>query len=129
MPLPVDQALYDTWAAMVGDLRRLVRGEEGLAAADLVKLGEERPDRVPKGYIDLGGMLAHPHDIVLTSRDVEALDRGRDTEAMMSALLGDHYVASMRPSPLPGRLARMKGEIERREEGLERKLRYLFWLN
>jgi hypothetical protein len=129
MPLPVDQALYDTWEAMVGDLRRLVRGEEGLAAADVVKLGEERPKHMPKGYIDVGGMLAHPRDIVLTSRDIEALDRASDTEAMMSAVLGDNYVPSMRASPLPSRLARMKGEIERREEGLERKLRYLFWLN
>jgi hypothetical protein len=129
LPLPVDQPLYDTWEAMIGDLRRLVRGEEGLAVADLVKLGEDPPHDVPRGYIDVGGMLSHPHDIVLTPRDVEALDRGSDPEAMLSALLGDHYVASMRPSPLPGRLARMKGEIARHEEGLERKLRYLFWLN
>ena len=129
MPLPVDQALYDTWAAVVGDLRKLVRGEEGLAAADVVKLGDGRPGHGPRGYVDVGGMLAHPHDIVLTSRDLDTIDRARDMEAMMSALLGDHYVPSMRPSPLPGRLSRMKGEIERREEGLERKLRYLFWLN
>jgi len=125
----VDQALYDTWEAVVSDLRRLVRGEEGLAAADLVKLGGEGPHHVPKGYVDVGGMLSHPHDIVLTSRDIEALDESRDPDAMMSAVLGDHYVSSMRPSPLPGRLARMKSEIERREEGFERKLRYLFWLN
>jgi hypothetical protein len=129
MPLPVDQPLYDTWEAVVGDLRRLVRGEEGLAVADVVKLGEDRPRHLPRGYIDVGGMLSHPRDIVLTSKDVQTLDEGRDPEAMLSALLGDHYVASMRPSPLPGRLARMKGEIERDQDRLERKLRYLFWLN
>jgi hypothetical protein len=60
---------------------------------------------------------------------MEAIDRGSDPGAMLSAVLGDHYVASMRPSPLPGRLARMKREIDRHEEGLERKLRFLFWLN
>jgi hypothetical protein len=35
----------------------------------------------------------------------------------------------MKASPLPGRLRRMKSEIDRREEPLERKLRYLFWIN
>jgi hypothetical protein len=129
MPLPVDQPLYDTWEAVVGDLRRLVRGDEGLAVADLVALDEDHPSHVPRGFIDLGGLLSRPHDVSLTTRDVETLDEGHDPEAMLSALLGDHYVASMRPSPLPGRLARMKREIERHEEGLERKLRYLFWLN
>lgn len=32
-------------------------------------------------------------------------------------------------SPLLGRLQRMKGEIDRGHESLERKLRYLLWLN
>jgi hypothetical protein len=129
MPLTADQALYDTWEAVLGDLRRLVRGEEGLFVADLIALGDERVQRMPKGYIDIGSMLAHPHDISLTASDIKKLDRGRDVEGMMSALLGDHYVASMKPSPLPRRLLRMKGEIDRDEERLERKLRYLFWLN
>jgi hypothetical protein len=35
----------------------------------------------------------------------------------------------MKPSPLPKRIARMKGEVERSEETFGRKLRYLFWLN
>ena len=129
IPLAVDQGLYDTWEGVLGDLRRLVRGEEGLLVADLLALGDQRVERTPKGYLDIGGMLAHPHDITLSARDLERLDRRGDIGAMMSALFGDHYVATMKPSPLPRRLLRMKGEIDRREEGLERKLRYLFWLN
>jgi hypothetical protein len=35
----------------------------------------------------------------------------------------------MKPSPLPRRLERMKGEVERGDESLERKLRYLLWVN
>jgi hypothetical protein len=35
----------------------------------------------------------------------------------------------MRPSGLPKRLERMHHEVERGEERLERKLRYLLWLN
>jgi hypothetical protein len=45
------------------------------------------------------------------------------------ALFGEAYVPEMRASPLPRRLLRMKGEVDRHEEGWERKLRYLFWLN
>jgi hypothetical protein len=35
----------------------------------------------------------------------------------------------MLPSKLIGRITRMKKEIDRGEESVERKLRYLFWLN
>lgn len=128
MPLPVDQALYDTWEGVLGDLRRLVRGDDGLAVADLVALGDEH-ERAPRGYIDIGGLFSRPHDITLTARDMKRLDRVDDVEGMLSAIFGDRYVASMKPSPLPKRLLRMKGEIDKREEGLERKLRYLFWIN
>jgi hypothetical protein len=38
-------------------------------------------------------------------------------------------VKRMRPSPLPRRLDRMKAEVDRGEESLDRKLRYLFWIN
>jgi len=129
MPLPVDQGLYDTWEAVLGDLRRLVRGEEGLSAADLLTLSGEEHEGRPHGYVDLGHMLSYPHDVTLHVRDLERLERGRDLDGILASLLGDNYVPSMKPSPLPGRLLRMKGQIDRREEGLERKLRYLFWLN
>jgi len=128
MPLPVDQALYDTWEGVLGDLRRLVRGEEGLAVADLVALGGERATNA-RGFIDVGAMLDHPHDITLAPRTIERASRKRDAGALVSAIFGDHHVASMKASPLPKRLLRMKGELDRHEDELERKLRYFFWLN
>jgi hypothetical protein len=39
------------------------------------------------------------------------------------------YRTSTKPLPLLGRLQRTKGEIDHGHESLERKLRYLLWLN
>jgi hypothetical protein len=127
MPLAVNQALYDTWEGVVGDVRRLVNGEEGLSIAAVFSLAGE--DGAPGGYLDIGRMLREPRDLVI---DLDAIRRGarhRGDEGALRGLLGDYYVEKMRPSPLTGRLARMKGEIDRREEDLGRKLRYLVWLN
>jgi hypothetical protein len=74
-------------------------------------------------------MLSRPRDITLDLDELRRMERRRDLDRALSALLGDHYVRGMPPSPLPRRLLRMKGEIEHSEKGLERKLRYLFWLN
>jgi hypothetical protein len=129
LPLPVDQALYDTWGSVVGDVRRLVRGDEGLRVTDMLALVGERVPRPPRGYLDVGHMLSHPRDFVL---DLDALDRladQEDFEGMTAAALGDHYVREMKPSPLPGRLLRMKSEVDRHQEAMGRKFRYLLWLN
>lgn len=129
MPLPVDQALYDTWEAVVGDLKRLVNGEEGLSVADVLTLTGEHVKNPPKGYLDVGRMLSHPKDIVLNLEDLERLDHEHDAEGLMTSMLGEYYVQSIKPSPLPFRLLRMKREVDRSEGELERKLRYLFWVN
>jgi hypothetical protein len=129
MPLPMDAALYDTWAHVVLDAQRLVEGEEGLSVADVFTLANEKPRKMPRGYLDIGSMLAHPKDIVLDLRELDALDESRDVEGALKSVLGRHYVASMKPSPLTKRLIRMKGEIDTQEGELERKLRYLFWIN
>lgn len=129
IPLPVDDALYETWEGVVGDLRRLVNGEEGLALADLLTLAEERTERPVHGYLDVGRLLAHPKDIELDIDEIERLARRRDTQGALVGFLGDGYSATMKPSPLPRRLLRMKGEIDRQDEAFERKLRYLLWLN
>jgi hypothetical protein len=47
----------------------------------------------------------------------------------MKVVFGEYYRTDIKPSPLAGRLQRMKGEVDRGQEGLSRKLRYLFWLN
>ncbi len=129
MPLPVDRALYDTWEGVLGDLRRLVEGEEGIAVADLLTLAGERVKRPPRGYLDIGEMLAHPGDIVLDVGQLDRIDDAGDLERLLSTTFGDKYAREMKPSPLPRRLLRMKGEIDEHEDELERKLRYLFWLN
>ena len=129
MPLPVDQALYDTWAGVVGDLQRLVRGEEGIAVADLAALLDERDLAGVRGYIDVGAMLSKPRDITLDERELRRLDRGVDVPTALRSVFGDYYVDRMRPSPLPKRLSRMKGEVDAHQEEIEHKLRYLFWLN
>ncbi|MBI4704079.1 MAG: hypothetical protein HY744_23465 [Deltaproteobacteria bacterium] len=129
LPLPVDQALYDTWEGVVGDLQRLVRGEEGLSVAELAQLGDHQWKSPPQGYLDLGRMLAAPRDIVLWPKELERLDRAHDVEGALRSVLGDYYVRRMKPSPLVRRLQRMKGEMDRGEESMERKLRYLLWIN
>jgi hypothetical protein len=48
---------------------------------------------------------------------------------VLRGLLGHGYRTKMKASPLPGRLHRMRGEIERGDESLGRKMRYLLWLN
>lgn len=129
MPLPVDQALYDTWEGVIGDVRRLAHGDEGLKIADVLALTGEHVEDAPRGYLDVGRMLAHPKDIVIDLRALHDLLRDDDVEGATKSLLGEYYFREMKASPLPQRLLRMKGEIDRQEEGFERKLRYLFWLN
>ncbi|MBW2457080.1 MAG: hypothetical protein JRI68_21370 [Deltaproteobacteria bacterium] len=129
LPLPVDQRLYDTWEGVIGDLTRLVRGEEGLSVAALAQLGDHQWKNPPRGYLDFGAMLSQPKDIVLRPKELERLVEARQVETALKSVLGTYYVRQMKPSPILSRLSRMKGEMERGEESLERKLRYLLWLN
>ncbi|MCC6899166.1 MAG: hypothetical protein IT377_09335 [Polyangiaceae bacterium] len=132
LPLPVDAKLYDTWQGVVGDLERLVRGDEGLSVRELAQLGDHRWKDPPQGFVDLGSMFTRPRDIVIDLEAVERFDRAENrqtAELLLKSLLGAHYVKQMKPSPLPRRLERMKGEVERGDESLERKLRYLLWIN
>jgi hypothetical protein len=129
LPMPIDQAVYDTWKGVVGDLTRLVQGQEGLSVAQLAQLGDHQWKRPPRGYLDFGRMLSQPKDIVIKPTELERLIEARQVETALKSVLGDYYVPTMQPSPLIGRLNRMKGEMERGEESLERKLRYLLWLN
>lgn len=132
VPLAVDDALYQTWASVIGDVRRMLRSEEALSLRELVSLAEEGAAAfVPDAYIDLGRMLAEPRDIVI---DTAAL-RGRDVpsvaviEQLLRGLLGNGYQTQRKPSPLLGRLRAMRDQLMRDEDTLDRKLRYLLWLN
>lgn len=129
LPLPVDASLYDTWQSVVSDLERLVRGQEGLSVAELANLGDHRSKRALSGYIDVGSFFSSPSDITLDVEKLERFERSGDVEGTLRSLLGRHYVQKMKASPLPKRLERMQGEVERGHESLERKLRYLLWVN
>ncbi len=50
-------------------------------------------------------------------------------EGTWRIVFGVYYVDRMKPSPLVGRLSRMRSEIDRGEDTLGRKLRHLLWLN
>jgi hypothetical protein len=134
LPLPVDEALYETWGQILADLVRLVQGQEGLSIAELAQLGDHRWQSPPRGYLNLGRLLDEPADIVFYTSTFEELDRMRGEppmliERILHEVFGEKYGMSMKPSPLLGRLQRMKREIEHGQESLERKLRYLIWLN
>jgi hypothetical protein len=129
IPLPVDASLYATWEALVGDLRRLVRGEEGLSLAELAHLANPKKPGAPEGCLDLGEMLDHPRDISIDVAALKHADRADAAGEAIAAILGPSYLHQMKPSPMVGRLERIKGEVERHQESIERKLHYLLWVN
>ena len=133
MPLPVDAALYRTWQGVLGDLQGLLAGKTGLSVSQLAQLGDHKWEHPPSGFLDIGRMLSKPKDIVLNLDALDELDnRGEDKTKVEAALrehLGEYYRNKMKPTPLIKRLERMKSEIKRGEESMERKLRYLLWLN
>lgn len=131
MPLAVDDTLFETWAGVLGDVGKLLRGEEGVSVAELAQLGRHHADTPPGGFLDLGALLTQPRDLVVADDDLRALrraDPGAISE-LLGRVLGPAYKAKMPASPLLDRLRRMRREIDRGEDTMERKLRYLLWLN
>jgi hypothetical protein len=130
VPLDVDAAIYETWAATTADVRRLMASEEGISLRELGsavdrKLGLFLPD----AYIDVGRMLREPTDIVIEI-DKEGEKEGPAMfERILRGLLGHGYATGMKPSPLVHRLDRMKRDLEHGDDTMGRKLRYFFWLN
>jgi hypothetical protein len=132
LPLPVDQKLYDTWAGVLEDLRLLVCGKTGISVAEVAQLGDHQWQDPPQGYVNIGKLIEEPGDLVISFKNVKALgdDRTRaSVERVLADVFGDKYVPQMAGTQLISRLLRMKDEIHRGEESLERKLRYLLWLN
>ena len=128
IPLEVDANLYALWAAVVGDVRRLLASEEGLSLHEMAELVDRRAAMlVPDAYVDLGRMLREPTDFTIDLKNASTTPAGIETA--LRQVLGNGYAAKMKPSPLPGRLMRMMKDLERGGESLEHKLRYLFWLN
>jgi hypothetical protein len=129
MPLEVDDAVYQTWAGVIGDVRRMLNSEQGLSIRELARLDDDDfAARVPDAYIDFGRMLAEPNDITIDFSRAQAKDLG-GVEAVLHGVLQNGYQSAMQPSPLVGRLRQMKAQLARGEDTFERKLRYLLWLN
>jgi hypothetical protein len=130
LPLPVDAALYDTWDAVIDDVRRLLLGEEGLDMAEIVRTAQADL-RIPPGYLAIGRMFAEPRDIVIDLSVLDGLDEDNpeSIDRALRAFFGVYYVDRMKASPLVARLTRMRSEIERGDDSFGRKLRYLLWLN
>jgi hypothetical protein len=138
IPLEVDAALYQTWADVAADVRRLLDSEERLSFRQLAALGDRDSSAyVPDAYLDLGAMLRDPSDVTIDLALVEELDDVRRdaakavplVEKLLRGALGHGYAAARKASPLVGRLQRMKRELSTGNDTFERKLRYLLWLN
>jgi len=125
MPLEVDDDLYTTWTQVISDVHRMLSSQEGIGFREVVQLIGDPGDaeKLPNAYLDLGRMFREPTDIVIDLR------RDVTPERFLRGALGRGYAETMRASPLVGRLRHMKEALETGEDTLERKLRYLFWLN
>ncbi len=128
IPLAVDGELYATWAAVTRDVRHLLRGDEGISMREVAALGDDDTRALfPDAYVDVGRMLREPSDIVIELKDVS--EDPRSIERVLKGVLGKGYATKMKPSPLVGRLNAMKQQLDRGEDTMDRKLRYLLWLN
>jgi hypothetical protein len=127
LPLPVDDTLYATWEGLLGDLRRLALGEEGVSVSEAGEVGGAAWKVSPGGFIDVGRMLAAPADLVIEPAVLE--HPAKEPALALKSLFGAAYVPAMKPTPMLKRLARMKDELDHGTETFARKLRYLLWLN
>lgn len=132
VPLAMDDTIYATWSAVTRDVRHLLRGDEGISLREVARAadddGTDIERLVPDAYVNLGKMLAEPADIVIVLEGVDD-DNPKDIERLLKGILGNGYQTRMKPSPIVGRLHAMKRQMDRGEDTLERKMRYLFWLN
>ncbi len=128
VPLDADAKLYDTWGGVIGDLRRLVAGDEGISMRELGPLiSTELAWLVPDAYIDVGRMLDEPVDIRIETEGHG--DKAKEVERVLRGVLGHGYRESMKPSPLVGRIRSIAGELARGGDTLDEKLHYLLWVN
>jgi hypothetical protein len=127
MPLEMDAQIYETWAKVTGDLRRMIESQEGLSIKEIAALLDKKLGLIaPDAYIDIGRMLGEPMDIVIGGGDEETT---ANLERVLRDLLGHGYQTSMKRSPLVGRLRLMMDEVDHGQDTFERKLRYLLWVN
>jgi hypothetical protein len=127
MPLEMDAQIFETWANVTGDLRRMIESQEGLSIKEIAMLLDKKFGLVaPDAYIDIGRMLGEPTDIVIDG-GVDETPAG--IEKAFRGLFGHGYQTRMKRSPLVGRLRLMIDEVDHGQDTFERKLRYLLWVN
>ena len=100
MPLEVDDALFETWAGVLGDVEKLFRSQEGVSVAELVQPGKHQWENPPQGFIDVGALFTQPRDLVVGEADLKGLrrdDPGAISE-LLGRVLGPAYKAQMPPS-------------------------------
>ena len=132
LPLPVDQALFDTWKSTISDLRELIKGQTGISTKEVAQMGDHQWEKPPTGYVDVGRMFKDPKSIVFDLPKIATMSEGDgepNIDGILKSILGDYYVPSMKPTKMIQRFHRMKREMDRGEDTFERKLRYLLWLN
>jgi hypothetical protein len=129
IPLSLDQKMYERWGTILGDVRRLVRGQEGLSVGEASSLLDDDLG-MAKGFIDFGRAFDKPTDFVLDFSLLEAHGSPEQLVAKVCKnLFGAAYVPSMKKSPVTARLLQARKELDADERELGRKLRYLLWLN
>ncbi|MBN2343355.1 MAG: hypothetical protein JXX29_20790 [Deltaproteobacteria bacterium] len=136
IPLEVTEEFYTTWKLVATDLQRIVSGEEAFSVTELAQLGDHQWNEPPRGYINIGKLFSNAKDITIDLEQLEYnLDELEDAETavrveqLLEELLGFCYVKHAKPTPLLSRIDRMKSEVEMGQESIERKLKYLFWVN
>jgi hypothetical protein len=110
-------------------VRHLLRGDEGISLREVGRHIDDDLERLlPDAYIDVGTMLKEPRDIVIEVAGIDG-DKPEDIEKVLRGILGNGYTTHMKPSPMVGRINAMKQQLDRGEDTMDRKLRYLLWLN
>lgn len=128
IPLAVDDRLYSTWDAVLRDAQELLASRAGISFRELGGLIDDDLERLaPAAFLDLGAMFREPMEIVVDLSDESPTPK--NAERILRGLLGHGYSEAMSASPLVGRLRTMIQSLDKGEETLDHKLRYLFWFN
>lgn len=134
-PLVVDARLYKTWVAIIGDVRRLVKGDDGISLkAAWAAFGSKRD--APAGFVDVSAMLTRPTDITFELGAIDRIEnekapgkRAKLTRSLLEGILGNGLKAKMKPSRLTERLLQLRKDQDAAGTAFEDKLKYVLWLN
>jgi hypothetical protein len=86
-------------------------------------------DKKTTGYIDIGGMFAHPKDMEFNLQNIIMLVDQDDRDGLCREIFGQFYVKDKKPSSISQELMRMSKEVKAGEDSFANKMRYLLWIN